>query len=130
MNNCKRLLRFYFNAEELERALGNLIITHACRSADCAKGGEYYAQKILAVIGAKEQLSELWRYLNGAISELKDEEVQTLKDYALLRCGIRKLNEAKQREIKRAVIKFSRHARSLERYAEGVRLVGEYYCLM
>lgn len=127
---CKQILRFYFNADELERALDNLIITHACRSADCAKGGEYYAKKILAVIGAKEQLSELWRYLDGIISELKDEEVQTLKDYALLRCGIRKLSEAKQREIKRAVIKFSRHARSLERYAEGVRLVGEYYCLM
>ena len=130
MNNCKRLLRFYFNADELERALDNLIIMHACRSADCVKGGEYYAERILAVIGAKGKLSELWQYLDGVISALKSDEVQTLKAYALLRYGIRKLDEDRQREIKRAVIKFSRHARSLERFDEGIKLVGEYYCLM
>lgn len=126
----KQILRFYFNADELERALENLIMMHACRSADCVKGGEHYAEKILALIEAKEKLSELWQYLDGVISAIKSDEVQVLKSYALMRYGIRRLDEAKQREIKRVVIKFTRHARSLERYPEGVYLVGEYYCLM
>ena len=126
----KRLLRFYFKADELDRALDNLILNYACRSADCAKGGEFYAERIIVLIGAKEGLSELWHYLEGVISELKEDEVQTLKSYALLRFGIKKLDADSQKRIKCAVIKFTRHARSLERYAEGVRLVGEYYCLM
>lgn len=126
----KQILRFYFNVDELERALDNLILTHACRSADCVKGGEHYAEKILALIGAKEKLSELWQYLDSVISALKSDEVQILKSYALMRYGIRRLDKAKQRAIRRVVIKFTRHARSLERYAEGVYLVGEYYCLI
>lgn len=128
--NTKRLLRFYFKADELERALDNLILNYACRSADCSKDGEFYAERIIAVIRAKEGLSELWQYLDGVITALKEEEVQMLKSYALLRFGIKKLDIDTQRTIKRAAIKFVRHARSLERYGEGMRLVREYYCLM
>ena len=130
MIKSKRLLRFYFNADELERALDNLIITHAYRSADCAKGGEYCSNRIIDLIESKKTLSELWRYLDGVISEFKDGEIETLKGYALSRCGIKRLEETRRREIKRVLVKFVRHARSVERFAEGMRLVGEYYCLI
>lgn len=129
MTNGKRLLRFYFNADGLEGALNNLIINAACSSAYCVDGWEHYAERILAITEAKERLSELWQYIDGVISVLKCHEVQTLKGYALMRCGIKKLDPTKQREIKRVVTKFSRHARLLDRYAEGMRLVAEYYCL-
>lgn len=130
MINSKRLLRFYFNADELERALNNLILTCACRSADGVRGGEFYAERIIEITEAKKRLAELWQYLDGVISSLKTGELEPLKYYALMRYGIRKLDTVRQREIKRTVIKFSRRVRSLERYAEGVRLVEEYYCLM
>lgn len=130
MIKSKRLLRFYFKADELDGALNNLILTYAYRSADCVKGGEFYAERILAITESKKRLAELWEYLDGIISALKSGEVETLKCYALMRCGIRRLDEAERRAIKRVVIKFSRHARVLARFDEGVRLVGEYYCLL
>lgn len=130
MIKSKRLLRFYFNADGLESALDNLIITYACRSADCAKGGEYCAERILTLIEAKKTLSSLWGYLDGVISAFKQDELATLKYYALSRYGIKRLDGEKQREIKRVLIKFTRHVRSLDRFAEGVRLIGEYYCLI
>lgn len=130
MIKSKRLLRFYFNADGLECALDNLITTYACRSADCAKGGEYCAERIISLIEAKKTLSALWGYLDGVVSAFKTDELETLKYYALLRCGIRRLDAARQREVKRVLIKFVRHVRALDRFAEGVRLVGDYYCLI
>lgn len=130
MIKSKRLLRFYFNADRLEGALDNLIVTYACRSADCTKGGEYWAEKIIALIQTKKTLSALWVYLDGVLSAFKREESETLEYYALLRCGIKRLDGAKQREIKRLLIKFTRRLRSLDRFAEGVKLVGEYYCII
>lgn len=130
MNNNKRLLRFYFKADELDVALNNLILTYAYRSAEGDRGGEFYAERIINVTEAKKRIAELWQYLDSVICGLKDDEVEAVKRYALMRCGIKKLNEAEQCTIKRVLIKFTRHARALDRYAEGVRLVGEYYCLL
>lgn len=129
MTNSKRLLRFYFKADELDGALNNLILSNACRSAACEGRGAYYAERIIALTEAKSKLSALWQYLDGVMLALKSEDVEPLKRYAFMRCGIRRLELDEQHEIKRAVIKFTRHARSLERYADGMRLVGEYYCL-
>ena len=126
----KRILRFYFKADELERALDNLIFMCACRSADCSKSADYYAKKILKLVAAKGELSGLWRYLDGVVSALKEGERETLKEYSLMRCGIARLDEPRRREIKSAVVKFVRHARALERFEEGLRLVGEFYCLI
>ena len=130
MIKSKRILRFYFKADELNRALDNLIINCACSSADCTKAVERYADKIIKLIGAKGELAGFWRYLDGVISALNERDRDTLREYSLMRCGIKRLNEVRQREIKRAVIKFVRHARSLDRFKEGLRLVGEYYCLI
>lgn len=130
MIKSKRLLRFYFNADGLENALNNLIVTYACRSADSARDGEYWAERIILLIEAKKSLSALWSYLDKVISPFKDEEVETLKEYALLHCGTSALDDKRRREIKRVLIKFVRHVRLLEKFAEGVRLVGEYYCLL
>lgn len=129
MIKSKRVLRFYFKAEEMNSVLDNLILAAACRSAE-EYAGEEYAIKILGLISAKDELAALWQRLNGVITNLSPAEQGILKSYALLRCGIRRLGAEKQREIRRAVIKFSRHARGVERCAEGLRLVGEYYCFL
>lgn len=130
MIQAKRLLRFYFNSDGLEAALNNLILNTAYRSADVTKGGEFYAERIIALVEAKKRLGELWQYIDGVISSMNGNEIQTLKRYALMRSGIGKLNDGERREIKRSTIKFTRHMRSLERFKEGVRLVSEYYCLI
>lgn len=130
MIKSKRLLRFYFNADGLDNAIDNLIVTYACRSSDCTKSGSFWVKRIASLIEAKDALGLLWSYLDGVVSPFKANEIETLKSYAFLRCGIRRVDDAKRREIKRVLIKFARHARALDRFAEGVRLVGEYYCLI
>lgn len=126
----KRLLRFYFRADALEGAIDNLILRSACLSAGGTNSGEYYAGRILSLIAAKDELSELWNYLDGVMQGLGQEDRQTLQYYSALRHGISRLGADRQRAIRRSVIKFKRHARAFDRFAEGIRLVGEYYCLM
>lgn len=122
-------MRFYFRADDLDRAIDNLILVNACKSANSAYGGEYFAERILKLIWAKSQLADLWNYLDGVVGELERER-ETLKSYALARCGISNLPCERRREIKRALVKFTRHARRIENFAEGARLVNRYYCLM
>lgn len=126
----KRLLRFYFKADDLERALDNLILHRACASADFVRGGEFYAQKIISLVAAKDELSSLWNYLDGVMTGLAPEEREVLKGYALARCGIKRLPKDSQMEIKKCVVKFVRHARNIKRFGEGIKIVNEYYCLM
>ena len=126
----KRILKFYFNAEGLNRALDRIILNYACSSSDCNRGCEYYAERISALIGVKSKLSEFYAYLDRVLGEMKEEEREVLCYYANLRVGIKKLPDERRRGIKRAVMKFTRHARFIDRFAEGVKLVYEYYCLM
>lgn len=130
MIKSKRILRFYFRADELDGALDNLIMNCACNSSDCTRGADYYTDKIIKLISAKGELAVLWRYLDGVMNSLKEGDRETLRAYSSMRHGIKRLESPEQREIKRAVIKFVRHARALERFKEGIRLVGKYYCLM
>lgn len=130
MINSKRLMRFYFKFEELERVLDNLILTWALRSAEGAKSGDYYAERIIDIIEAKRQLCELWQYIDSVMATLTSGDKQALQGYANMRCGVRKLDDEKRLAIKRAQIKFWRHARAIERFSDGVRIVGEYYCLI
>lgn len=127
--NSKRLLRFYFKADDLDRTIDNLIFRVAVKSVDCDRGGDFYVERILALTEAKDKLSELWHYLDGVIGGLKEER-GTLEGYALMRTGIRRLADERQREIRRALIKFVRHARAVDRFEEGIRLVNGYYCLL
>lgn len=126
----KRILRFYFNADGLDRALDNIITKVAASSADPSKSCEYYAGRLMALAEAKGELGELWRYLDRCMAAVGEGEREVLRRYAFMRCGIRRLGEDDRREIRRCLIKFVRRARNLERYGEGLRLVNEYYCLL
>ncbi|MDE5722123.1 MAG: hypothetical protein K2I30_05240 [Clostridia bacterium] len=124
----KKILRFYFSAESLERAFDNLIMRYACASAE--RDGERSAERILYVLGEKNELSKLWGYINTVVPTLSSAERKALEEYAALRCGIKKLGDEKRRLLRRSVIKFTRRARRLESFAEALRLVSKYYCLI
>lgn len=125
----KQLIRFYFSAGNVNKALDNLILDKALKSAACEKSCEYYAERILALIEAKAELGKLWNYLDGVVSSLTQRERTVLKFYGGLRAGLSKLSVRQAKEVKRVTVKFTRHARFLGRFGEGVRLVKQYYCL-
>ncbi len=128
--NRKQLLRFYFSAEVLEAAFDNIILKYALSSADCGKCAQYYAHGIIRIIQTKDNLSKLWNYLDSVMKDLTAEERRILCFYGKRRKGTSRLSEDCKKAIKRAAVKFTRHARSVDRFEEGVRLVKEYYCLM
>lgn len=124
----KRILKFYFGADGLEQVLDRIILRFAI-SPDCERGGEFYTERVLRLVNCKVELSKLWAYLDGVARGLTERDLSALSEYAFLRYGIRRLDDIKRRDIKRAVMKFTRRARGLGRFAEGLRLVNEYYCL-
>lgn len=126
----KRILRFYFNAELLDKAIDKLILCLACKSARAVGAGFYYADRITELICAKDELSDFWRYVDGVTSGLTENDLKILRLYAGLRQGICRLPEEKQKEIKRAVIKFTRRARAIGRYAKATKLIDRYYCMI
>lgn len=126
----KRLLRFYFNADGLNEALDRLIFACAFKSAYGQEGGVFYAERIISVITAKNALAGLWQYLDGVMGTLREKDRETLRFYSSMRTGIKCLREEERKNVKRAMIKFIRHARHAERFEEGIRLVNEYYCLL
>lgn len=125
----KQLIRFYFSAGNINEALDNLILDKALKSANYGKSCEYYVERIFALIDAKEELSKLWGYLDTVVSSLSERERSVLRFYGRLRTGLSKLTVSRAKEVKRVTVKFTRHARLIDRYGEGVRLVKKYYCL-
>lgn len=125
----KKILRFYFSAESLERAFNNVIINNACSYAD-SYGGDYYAERICNLIEEKQQLSGLWGYLDGVMGGLTATERAVLEGYAELRYGIKNLSDGRRREIKRVCMKFTRRAKRLDKYDIALGLMGKYYCLI
>lgn len=123
----KRLIRFYFSADKLERALDNLIITNAFKTEIDA---EECAGNIIEIIEVKKRLGELWRYLDGIISGLSERERGVLEFYGRTRISLSALDIPRRRAVRRVVMKFCRRARFTERFGEGVRLVGAYYALL
>lgn len=123
----KRLLRFYYSVRSLERAFDNLIMKFAC--TPCGDG-EKGAEKILKIIAEKCELSKLWNYIDGVVVKLSPEERRALKTYAALRCGVKKLDDERRKTLRRSVMKFTRHARRIESFCEGIRLVNKYYCVI
>lgn len=126
----KRVLRFYFNAGALNGAIDNLIMRYACLSAGAEGGGEFYAEKILKLIGAKDKLGEFWRYLDEAAEKIPVKDVEILRFYARLRTGISRLSEDMRKDIKRSLIKFTRRARFADRFAEAQALIDNFYCII
>ncbi len=126
----KRILKFYFFAESLNFALDNLIEKFAVSSSDFTRGGDYYAEKICGIVEEKGKLSELWNFLDTVMRGFTVSERKVLRFYGATRRGISSFTEDERREIKRVTVKFGRHAKGLERFKEGVGLVGKYYCLL
>ena len=108
--NVKRILRFYFYADTLEKVFDGIIFHSALSSAYIAES-ELCAERICGLIGEKQERSALYRY-------------------ASLRCGIKKLSDEERKAIKRAAVKFTRRARRIESFSEALRLVGKYYSLI
>lgn len=125
---CKRLLRFYFNAEKLEKSLNNLIIAGAC-GQEFGRGGEYYAVKIIEIIRAKDELGKLWAYLDGVIAQIGVRGREVLEFYGTCRVGFKSLSDEVRKEIKKYTARFTRRLRSLERFKEGLSLLKKYYAL-
>lgn len=124
----KGILRFYYSAESLERAIDNLILKTACASG--GRDGIADAEKVCALIGEKAELSRLWNYLDSAVAPLTERDKKSLEEYAAMRCGLSKLGCEERKEIRRALVKFTRRVRRLNDFCTELRLVGKYYCLL
>lgn len=116
----KILLKFYFNAEALNKRLDGLITYHACRAADNS------FEKVAALIEDKSKLCNLMYYLQGRFVKLTERDLAALKSYADLRVGIRNLEDGERRNIKRAVMKFTRKLTYIGRYEEEVLVLKKY----
>ncbi len=126
----KRLLKFYFSADELEYALNRLINWYALRSVNGEECDEII-DRILAVTDDKYGLSVLWNALDGAVSKLTEADRETLARYAAMRVGVNHLADGERREIHRAVVKFSRRAKSaIERTLPQYKILCSYYNLL
>ena len=121
----KKILRFYFGADSLERAFDNLIYGKALNFEGDALET---AERLCAIIGEKIRLKELWNYLDGVISTLPEEDRQALISYSARRDE--PLSDGEWKAAKRAVIKFTRRARRLEEYTDGFTILKKYYCLI
>lgn len=126
----KRLLRFYFTVDNLDKALNNLITQKAISSAQYGPNGEIIGQEMCALIQVKQELSELWNYIDGVLKDFSEDELKTLCLYGTIRVGIKQLPSETQKKIRRVVTKFSRHAKYLNQYQHGVRMVNRYYGLL
>ena len=118
----KKILRFYFSADSLEKAFDNLIINKAC--APYSDSLET-AEAICSVIGDKIQLERLWTYLDGVLSTFTKEEREILSDYSA-QC----VRQNDYKAVKRAVIKFTRRARRLEEFGGDILVLNKYFCLI
>ncbi len=119
----KRILRFYFTAESLERAFQNLIEINAY---NCGSDAFASAEKICSVIGDKMQLERLWAYLDGVIKEMTEKDRCALLKYSS-RFGVA---ESDRKECNRAVIKFTRRAWRIGAFAEDLAVLKKYYSLL
>lgn len=125
----KKLLRFYYSAGSLNKALDNIILRAALSSgADTYSGCEKFAEKMAAVIEDKTKLADLWARLNLVLGAMTERDRVTLKRYAAARCGA---DGGDNKEIHRAVVKFSRRASGLLKGAEEeYRILCAYRCLI
>ena len=125
----KRLVKFYFNVEQLEKMLDGKIRNIAEKSADYNKSCEFFADKILEIISDKAELAGLWGFIDKIISSMSAKNVQALRYYARLRTGFNSLSAGVKRGIKTAAVQFTRHARGIERFRQALGVLNKYYCL-
>lgn len=123
----KEVLRFYFYAEKINTHIDRLILKRAC---DPAVDGRDGADRISLLIEEKEGLERLWAYIDGVAGGLGGEELKTLKYYSAMRVGLRRLDCESVKRIRRAGVKFVRHARRLQSFGNELKLLKKYYCLL
>lgn len=125
----KSIMRFYFSAGSLDRALDNIISRLALSAGqDVYAGCEEYFDKICRVMEDRQKLSELWARLDGVLQKMTERDRQTLKAYAAARVGVK--GDAK-REIHRAAVKFARRAGGLlSGGGELYKVMCAYRCLI
>ncbi len=111
---CKRLVKFYFFADGVDRAFDRLI----GRLALSAEEGERAMEKILRLTECKDSLSRLWEYLRGVITSL-GEDGAILYAYA---SGQRLTKKVKNRVL----MKFRRRAKYVNNYAEALEILDKY----
>lgn len=119
----KKILRFYFTADSLERAFDNLIIHKACDSGSDALAT---AERLCSVIGDKMQLERLWAYLDGVLSQFSKEERLMLSGYAARRAQ----KDIDARAVRCTLAKFIRRARRLSEFSDGISTLEKYGCLI
>lgn len=124
----KALFKFYFAADELNGALDRIIAAAALHCGETT--AESAAQRIGEIIQVKICLGGLWDYLDGIMCGLTERERLVLKFYGNMRTGIKRLGTERMREIKRVAIKFTRRATRINKFCDGLRLLGKYYCLL
>lgn len=125
----KSLMRFYFSAGSLDRALDNIITRLALSSGQDIYGGcEEYFDKIVKVLSDKRSLAELWARLDGVMSNMTERDRATLKFYAAARRGVK---DGEKKEIHRAAVKFARRAAGLLKSCEKLfSVLCAYRCLI
>ena len=121
----KKILRFYFGADSLERAFDTLILSKA---TDFGADTLDTAERLCAVIGEKMRLERLWAYLDGVLSAFSEEDRGALKNYSSRRDI--PLSDGERRAAKRAIIKFTRRARRLDEFSDDFPILKNYYCLI
>lgn len=119
----KKILRFYFSADSLNKAFDTLMVNKACAANS---SGVEACEKLCSLVGDKIQLERLWGYLDGILSTFSEEERATLLKYSARRACLK----SSCKEVKRAVVKFMRRARRLEEFEDSIATLGSYYCLI
>lgn len=121
----KKVLRFYFSADKLERTINGLIMKYAC-AADCQSS----AERICTLIEEKIELSVFWNYIDGIMRGLSDEERNSLREYAFMRVALKKQPDDIYKRIKRAAAKLKRRATRVENFTRGAELADKYNCIL
>ena len=120
----KLLLKFYFNAAVLNERLDRLIAFHACQ----VSGWSF--EKVTALIEDKRALCNLMNYLESRLEKLTQRDLNALKRYAKLRVSVRKLEDEERRDIKRAVMKFTRKLTYIDRHEKELQTLKNYRAVL
>ncbi|MDE7301251.1 MAG: hypothetical protein K2N47_03690 [Clostridia bacterium] len=126
----KKYLRFYYSAGGLENRLDDFILRYALKSGEGVNNCEACFDKIQKLILDKATLAGLWARIDEVLKKMTVRDKQSLKRYAGIR-GVKRLPEEDQRELHRAVMKFTRRSGGLiNATVSQYKTLCAYYCLL
>lgn len=127
----KKILRFYFSAGSLNRALDGVILRLAASSWQDLCEGERTFDRVNAVIAVKAELKDFWARLNTVMEKLPRRDLLALEKYAALRTGVSPLDGEDRRAIHSALVKFKRRTGVLlSSSVRAYKCVCAYYALI